>query len=471
MLFNSIPFALFFAFVLISYKVAPPKRRNSVLLASSLIFYSLWIPSYLILLLVDLWVNYALMRAMVVSERPKIFLAASITFTLGLLGYFKYAALFIETLSPLLSSGFGWSPEIPRIFLPLGISFYSFQIISLSIDTYRRNIEAVSSFSRYALFISFFPQLIAGPILRGSEFLGQLELGGAMSRERNRRGLWLIASGLVKKIVFADFLLAPFVDHIFSTPDIGSAPFHLIAAYSFAFQIYFDFSGYSDMARGMALLLGFEIPMNFLEPYLARNPSEFWRLWHITLSRWLRDYLFTLGGASRSRLRSARNLFLTMLLGGMWHGAAWTFALWGAYHGALLLLHRALVAPLSRLEPRGAFAKKLWHGLCVVVMFQLTCIGLIVFRSASFADAQDLYLSLFTSSYFEGWPVMQTTIVTLCIALHPIERRIRLALPGIHQSLATHTFGPLLEGLALGGIVAMALAASGSGGEFIYFQF
>ena len=471
MLFNSLQFLLFFAFVLVTYKAAPKNRRNSVLLGASLIFYTLWIPSYLVLLLIDLWVNYALMRAMIVSKRPKLFLAASITFTLSLLANYKYAALLVETLSPLLSSGFGWSPEIPRIFLPLGISFYSFQIISLSIDTYRQNVAPVSSFSRYALFISFFPQLIAGPILRGHEFLGQLERGGSMSPERNRRGLWLLASGLVKKVVFADFLLAPFVDLIFSAPDIGSAPIHLIAAYSFAFQIYFDFSGYSDMARGLALLLGFEIPMNFLEPYLARNPSEFWRLWHITLSRWLRDYLFTLGGASRSAWRSGRNVFLTMCLGGMWHGAAWTFALWGTYHGGLLLLHRWLAGPLARIEPKGAIGGKLWNGLCVSVMFQLTCAGLILFRSATFEGAQEMLLNLFTSSYFVGWPIMQTLVVALCIVLHPIERRIRLGLPAIHSRVSAIWWGPLIEGFALGAIVAIVLAVSGSGSEFIYFQF
>ncbi|MBW2419024.1 MAG: MBOAT family protein, partial [Deltaproteobacteria bacterium] len=274
MLFNTFQFVIFFGVLLLLYRSLPGSARNPLLLIASILFYSLWIPSYLLLLAVDLVVNYALLRAMVRSTRPKPYLVVSIVFTLGLLGCFKYAALFIESAMPALQGVFGWTPQVPELFLPLGISFYSFQIIALCVDTYRGSIEPVKRFSRYALFISFFPQLIAGPILRGYEFLPQLERGGQISAERTRRGLWLLASGLVKKVIFADFLLATFVDDVFYIPGVASAPFHLVAVYSFAFQIYFDFSGYTDMARGLACLLGFELPLNFMEPYLARNPSE-----------------------------------------------------------------------------------------------------------------------------------------------------------------------------------------------------
>jgi len=301
MLFNTLQFAVFFAIVLVLYRNIPSRWRNGVLLAASLVFYALWIPVYLLLLLAAITVNYLLVRRMQTSRRPLLYLIASIAFTLTMLVYFKYATLLASTLAPLLlastlapllSPTFALSEEARQIFLPLGISFYSFQIIALSVDLYRGSLRELPSLSRYALFVSFFPQLIAGPILRGNDFLPQLERGGLQDSVRNRRGLWLIASGLVKKVILADFFLAPFVNEVFDQPQLARAPFHLIATYAFAFQIYFDFSGYSDMARGLACLLGFELPLNFMEPYLSKNPSEFWQRWHITLSTWLRDYIF-----------------------------------------------------------------------------------------------------------------------------------------------------------------------------------
>jgi len=471
MLFNTIQFALFFALVWLLYRIAPATRRNSLLLGASFIFYFLWIPSYLLILLIDLAVNFALMRSMLRSKRPGLHLFASVAFTLTLLGYFKYAAMFAETLLPVLSSGFGWTPGVPDIFLPLGISFYSFQIIALSVDVYRHNIAPVERFGRYALFISFFPQLIAGPILRGHEFLGQLEHGGAMTSARNRRGLWLIGSGLVKKVVLADFLLAPFVDEVYAVPEIAGGPFLLIATYSFAFQIYFDFSGYTDIARGLALLLGFELPLNFEEPYLSKNPAEFWRRWHITLSRWLRDYLYLPLRDGGGAARAVGAVSITMFLGGLWHGAHWTFALWGMYHGVLLILHRVCTGPLSRIAPTDGFARKLWDGLCVVTTFQLICLGLTLFRAANYDDALTILESLSSVRFGDGWPAMQSGLVLICIALHMLERAVRVRLPEIHRAFSRHGMGTLIEGVGMGVVVALAIAASGSGGEFIYFQF
>jgi alginate O-acetyltransferase complex protein AlgI len=468
MLFNTFQFAIFFGVLLLLYRSLPQKARNPLLLVASILFYSLWIPSYLLLLLADLVVNYALLRAMVRSARPKPYLVASIVFTLGLLGWFKYAALSLETAMPVLQGTFGWTPQVPELFLPLGISFYSFQIIALSVDTYRGTTPPVKSFSRYALFISFFPQLIAGPILRGYEFLPQLEQGGRFSSERTRRGLWLIASGLVKKVIFADFLLSTFVNDVFYIPEVATAPFHLVAVYSFAFQIYFDFSGYTDMARGLACLLGFELPLNFMEPYLARNPSEFWRRWHMTLSRWLQDYLYIpLGGNRHSRSRTYVNLLITMLLGGLWHGAAWTFVVWGGLHGVMLMLHRAfgrrsgdVSAPLSwRDAPR------------ILLLFHCTCLLWVFFRAGSFADAATIIQSLFSSSYWVGWPIMQTGIVVTCMVMHVLERWARARLGAFQRDLGEKAWGSAFEGLLFGIIVGAAIAVSGAGGEFIYFQF
>jgi D-alanyl-lipoteichoic acid acyltransferase DltB (MBOAT superfamily) len=468
MLFNTLQYAIFLSLVLLALRLVPARARAGTLLTASFIFYSLWLPAYLLLLLVDLIVNYALLKSMVRSPRRRAYLAVSIAFTLGLLATFKYAAFAIETSLPILKLAIGYSPEVPSFFLPLGISFYSFQIIGLAVDTYRGRIEPVQSFSRYALFVSFFPQLIAGPILRGAEILPQLAVGGSPTPERTRRGGWLLISGLVKKVVFADFLLAPFVDSAFAIPELGSAGFHLIAAYSFAFQIYFDFSGYVDMARGSALLMGFEIPTNFLEPYLSRNPAEFWRRWHITLSTWLRDYLYVpLGGNRRGAGRTYVNLFLTMLLGGLWHGAAWTFVIWGGLHGILLAAHRLWGGRAGNIE-RPLAARDIPG---VLVTFHAAALLFAVFRAPSIADAGLFFSGFATLDFFAAWPPVQTAVVLLCVGSHFFERWLRSRLASLQHLAAVNWWGPVVEGTLAGVMIGLAYALSGAGGEFIYFQF
>jgi len=469
MLFNSAQFAIFFAAVLLAFRVSPPRLRSPLLLGASLVFYTLWYPAYSLLLGVELIVNYALLRGIATSRRPGPFLAASIGFTLALLAGFKYAALIVETALPLLRMTAAWSPPIPELFLPLGISFYSFQIIGLAVDSYRKQIEAPRSFWRYALFVSFFPQLIAGPIMRGHQLLPQLERGGSVTPERTRRGLWLIASGVIKKVVIADFLLVGFVDQVFQNPEAASGVVALIATYSFAFQIYYDFSGYTDIARGTALLLGYELPFNFMEPYLSRNPAEFWRRWHITLSRWLRDYLYIpLGGNRVASRRVLANLLITMLLGGLWHGAAWNFLIWGGLHGVLLIGHRLLTrrasdesAPLRwRDAPR------------ILLLFHAVCLLWIFFRASSLGDAGVILEQLFSGSYaWQSWPLLQIGIVLLCCGLQLAERWVRTHLPELRRSLEGSSWGAAIEGATLGLVAALAVAAGGAGGEFIYFQF
>jgi alginate O-acetyltransferase complex protein AlgI len=471
-LFNSFQFPIFLAAILALYWGAPRNARGAVLLSASLLFYFLWIPSYLLLLLGDIGINYWFYRRILEGKRPRLHLTLSIGFSLGLLAYFKYSAMFVESLLPFLRAGFGWSPDVPELFLPLGISFYSFQIIALNVDAYRQREGAPESLARYALFISFFPQLIAGPILRGSQFFPQLDTGGQATLERTRRGLYLLASGIAKKVLLADFLLAPYVNEIFAVPEVATSPLLVIAIYSFAFQVYFDFSGYSDMARGIACLFGFELPLNFSEPYLSRNPAEFWQRWHITLSTWLRDYLFFgLGGGRRGPAWAAFSLFITMLFGGLWHGAAWTFVLWGAYAGALLAGHRALLPILRKMAPKGAVASRLWTVLSIAIFLQLHCFGLILFRAESVSDAWTIIVRLVSMGGRSGWPVFQSVIVAGCMALHVGERFLRLRLPTIQGFAGRVWWGPLIEGLGFGALFVLAVAASGSGGEFIYFQF
>jgi len=472
MLFNSLQFAIFGAIVLVVYWLTDPSRRNRVLLVASLVFYGLWIPSYLLLLLVDVGVNYALLRRMLRSERPRPYLITSVAFTLGVLGYFKYAAFAVETLAPILAPAPDLSASVREILLPLGISFYSFQIIGLVVDAYRGEFAEPPSLSRFTLFVTFFPQLIAGPILRARELLPQLEGGGQLSASRNRRGIWLLVVGLTKKVVLADFLLAPFVNEVFSHPGIGPASFHLVALYSFAFQIYFDFSGYTDMARGMALLLGFELPFNFQEPYLSRDPAEFWRRWHMTLSRWLRAYLdIPLGGNRRGTARTYFHLMMTMLLGGLWHGASWNFVVWGGVHGVMLAAHRLGVGKPRRPDrPMGGAD---W--LRVVFLFQWVCLAWVFFRANSFADAL-VYLKTVAGGVGGGylhdaWPLVETCTVVACCLLHVAERVVRARLEGIRGYLSARAWGSVAEGALLGAAVGLALTVGGTGGEFIYFQF
>jgi len=468
MLFNTAQFVAFFALVLLVHRALPQQHRNAWLLGCSLLFYFLWIPAYLLLLLVDIAVNFALLRGIVRSSRARLFLIASIVFTLGLLAFFKYAVFLIESVTPLAQGLLGYTPPLPELVLPLGISFYSFQILALQIDVYRGRVDPPRSLARYALFVAFFPQLVAGPILRGHEFLPQLERGGTLELERTRRGLWLIASGLVKKVILGDFLLAPFVNEVYGHPGIAAAPVQLLATYSFAFQIYFDFSGYTDMARGMACLLGFDLPFNFQEPYLSRNPAEFWRRWHMTLSRWLRDYLYIpLGGNRRGALRTYANLLITMLLGGLWHGAGWNFVLWGGLHGLLLVVHRRFGRRPQRVE--GPFRAS--DVLRVFLFFHAACLLWVFFRASDFGDALLILERIFTGSYLVDWPILPTLVVGLCVALHVLERIVRLRLPRIRAALGEGAFGGAIEGLALGAIAALAIATSGVGAEFIYFQF
>jgi D-alanyl-lipoteichoic acid acyltransferase DltB (MBOAT superfamily) len=374
----------------------------------------------------------------------------------------------VTTVAPMLDGLFGIEPPVPEVFLPLGISFYSFQLLGLSIDTYRGQIEPIRDFRRYLLFIAFFPQLIAGPILRGHEFLPQLARGGEMTFDRTRRGLWLIGVGLFKKVVLADFLLSGFVNDAFGADLVASTPFLLIGLYSFAFQIYYDFSGYTDMARGMALLLGFELPLNFMEPYLARNPSEFWRRWHITLSRWLQDYLYIpLGGNRGTAFFTYRNLMLTMLLGGLWHGASWNFVVWGAIHGAILVAHRRFGRPaLPEDAPYG------WRdALKSLVLFQVVCLAWVFFRAETFSGAIEYIRLMAVSGNTIGWPVWQTSVVVFCASLHGLERIARRRAPALRERIDAAPVGGALEGLAFGLVFGLAVMVAGAGGEFIYFQF
>jgi D-alanyl-lipoteichoic acid acyltransferase DltB (MBOAT superfamily) len=353
LLFNSFPFfVLFIAFYggyLLFLK--KPNARILYLFAFSCFFYYKSSGWHLIFLLLSTAVNFGLGHAIscaVQQHLRRYYLWASIGISLGILAYFKYSLFFLNTISLVFDQNFG----TVDILLPAGISFYTFQTLSYTIDIYRRQLAPLSAgaatrgdwagaFLDFSFYVSFFPQLVAGPIVRAAEFLPQIRKPLSLDREARAKGLLLIMGGLFKKAVISDYIKVNFVDRVFDAPLLYSGLENLLAAYGYALQIYCDFSGYSDMAIGLAILLGFRLPENFRSPYRAASVTEFWRRWHISLSTWLRDYLYIpLGGNRLGRWRTYLNLMLTMLLGGLWHGANWVFVLWGALHGVGLSLER-----------------------------------------------------------------------------------------------------------------------------------
>lgn len=400
MLFNSIQFFVFFAIVVALFYASPRGfARKTVLLIASYVFYMAWNPKFVVLLLTLTVVDYysaIWMDRVEAQGRRKFFLIVSLAANLGFLGFFKYYNFLASMLAPL--AGKPADAFALSIILPLGISFHTFQSISYVVDVYRRELKPIRNPIDYALFIAFFPQLVAGPIVRAQEFFADFyNWANPTSEEILRGALWMIL-GLTKKMAFAD-QFAAIADSYYSNP---AAHPGLLSAWSgtfaFAMQIFFDFSGYTDTAIGMALILGFHFPVNFRRPYLAYSITDFWHRWHISLSKWLRDYLYIpLGGNRHGALATYRNLMLTMLLGGLWHGASWNFVIWGGYHGGLLSVermagrHRFLEAPKAWLYPFRA-----------VLTFVLVCIGWVFFRAATLPNSLYVIRQMFSGSMAAG---------------------------------------------------------------------
>jgi alginate O-acetyltransferase complex protein AlgI len=394
MLFNTTQFFLFLIVVLILFYASPRAWRKFVLLAASYYFYASWNPKFIALLLTLTVIDYSagLWISRAAPERKKLALILSLSANLGFLGFFKYYNFAAETLVQLLrmpSHAFALD-----IVLPLGISFHTFQSMSYVVDVYRGEQEAITNPFNYALFICFFPQLVAGPIVRAREFFGDLLHWRPPSREDVARGIFLLMLGLTKKMAFAD-QFAQVADGYFK--NVAGNPGMLTAwtgSFAFAMQIFFDFSGYTDMAIGMAKLIGFHFPVNFRRPYLASSITDFWRRWHISLSRWLRDYLYIpLGGNRHGALMTYRNLMLTMLLGGLWHGASWNFVIWGGYHGALLSIERLLRGNRPETAPRW------WlYPFHAILTFGLVLISWVFFRAATLADSFRVIGQMFTGA-------------------------------------------------------------------------
>jgi len=387
--FNSIEFAAFFFCVLILYTLVfyRERWRDVLLLAASYFFYMSWNWKYAGLLAFSTLVDYSVGLVLAREQRPRArlgILVVSLTSNLGLLGLFKYYNFFMDVSAPAMAF-FGWDMSLLRheLLLPVGISFYTFQTMSYTIDIYRGENVLERSFLKFAVFVAFFPQLIAGPIVRAKQFLPQLHHLPHVTSQRFHEGLFLVFKGLSKKVLIADLLATLAVDNIFTHPLTFSSWDLLIGLYAYTFQIYYDFSGYSDIAIGLAKMLGYDLPQNFNRPYLSQNVREFWTRWHISLSTWLRDYLYIpLGGNRAAPWRTKLNLMITMLLGGLWHGAAMHFVLWGGFHGLLLIM-------TPQRNQAGRPQKRLATVLRRLSCFQLIAFSWLLFRVQDMKNFMD----------------------------------------------------------------------------------
>ena len=473
MLFPTTTFAIFFVIVLPTSWLLMRRRAwwQAFMLAASYVFYAWWDWRFVLLLAASTVGNHAAARAINrASQRQarKVLLGLAVAFNLGLLGYFKYAGFLVSSAENALSRvGLPTSSFALSVTLPIGISFFTFMALSYVIDVYRGQLEPVD-FPRFAVYLSFFPHLVAGPIVRGSELLPQLERPRNAGRVNAPRAYFLILSGLFFKVVIANQLSSHLVDAVFAAPDRHSSLEVLIAVYGYAVQIFADFMGYTNIAIGVALLLGFEFPQNFNSPYQAVSLQDFWRRWHMTLSRWLRDYLYvSLGGNRKGRVRTYVNLLATMLLGGLWHGAAWTFVIWGGLHGSALAVERFARDLLGARRRLGHQDRRVSRGR--LVPFHFVCFAWIFFRASSLNAARSVIGRLF-SAWGQPSPLV-TTGVVLAIAVGIAANFV----PGRLVTLTFERFARLpavaqSAFLAVGLMLVDTLGPQGVA-PFIYFRF
>ena len=476
LIFNSGLFLFLFAGFLLFYALL--RRSTSVriiyVILFSLYFYYKSSGVYFLLLVFAAASDYWIARALYRTRRPwlrRSWVVLSIAVNIGMLGYFKYTNFLIDISNRLFGEGF---LQFRNIFLPVGISFFVFQSLSYTIDIYRRQLRPLDRWTDYLFYLSFFPQLVAGPIVRAKDFIPQIRRPLHVSREMFGTGVFLILTGLFKKAIVSDYISLNFVDRIFDEPPLYSGFECLAGIYGYALQIDCDFSGYSDMAIGIALLLGFRFPKNFDSPYKAATITEFWRRWHISLSTWLRDYLYIpLGGNRKGRVRTYINLLITMLLGGLWHGAAMRFVLWGALHGAALALHKLWLKFVPRAKATGAEMSWGWRIAGIFFTFNLVCFGWLMFRAESMQTVSLMLHQIFSNFNLAVAPQVLKGYLSVFLlmgagyALHMLPasadrtaQRIVAASPTVVQVL-----------LAAGMIWCVMQIKSSDIQPFIYFQF
>lgn len=488
LLFTQLFFWLFFAVMYAFYSILYPQKtlRNAYLFLISIFFYYKSSGFYFFLLIFSTLSDYTL-GLLIHSAKEKfykkIYLILSIVINLSLLAYFKYSYFFTDIINSIfnvnievvnlfagLANQFtGRSFSISEIILPVGISFYTFQTISYTVDVYRKKVEPVKNIIDFGFYVSFFPQLVAGPIVRASEFIPQLYQKFQLSKAQFGHALFLILAGLIKKIAISDYISINFVDRVFDNPLSFTGFENLMAVYGYALQIYCDFSGYTDIAIGVALLMGFRLPLNFNSPYKAVNITDFWRRWHISLSRWLKDYLYIpLGGNRKGKTRTYINLMITMLLGGLWHGANWRFVIWGGIHGLGLAIHKLFIK-YKLFKIKNSAGKK----LSVFLTFQLISFSWIFFRAKDLQTVKYIFSQLVTNfrfdligkisfSYYKVF-----TLVLIGFVLHWLPYSLKEKVRGkfIHTHMAIKILLTLLVILFLYQIKSSELQ------PFIYFQF
>jgi alginate O-acetyltransferase complex protein AlgI len=462
-LFDSAVYLVFLVLVVLAYWRMRHEGQNRFLLAASYFFYGWWDWRFLLVMIASTAMDFAIARAISTSTAPskrKSLLVASLVINFSILGFFKYFNFFID--SAVRFAAVLGLHSIPHalfsIILPPAISFYTFQEVAYIVDVYYGRVAAATSFVDYGLFISFFPHLIAGPIQRPSHLLPQVQEPRVADERRIYDGVMLILSGLFRKCVIADSCGA-LANAAFAGRMGSTAIAAFIGMYAFAWQIYGDFSGYSDIARGSAQVLGFHFMVNFRQPYLATSLQDFWRRWHISLSTWLRDYLYIpLGGSKHGERQTYRNLFTTMLLGGLWHGANWTFVLWGGLHGAGLAVERALGLAKT--------ATSTW--LRRILVFHFVCFGWILFRASSIGAAWT-YLGQFAHwSWRPTYVAALSYLVIFTLPLFLID--LRLEHTGEEYLLQTGRYRWQVAAAAAA-VIAVAMLSQGESSAFIYFQF
>jgi len=458
MFFHKLPFALFFLIVYPIYLALKGTRlRLPWLLAASYFFYAWLNPLYLILILCTTLLDYIVVILMSGTRYRKLWLCVSIVFNLSLLGFFKYGAFFADNLNVLLSSlSIPYTVPVPGFLLPIGLSFYIFQSMSYSIDFYRGKIERERSFIKYAAFVSLFPRLLAGPIERAKNLLGQLHKTPKFSREDITDGLSLFIVGFFKKVALADYL-ALYVNKVYDAPEQFKSPALVIATFMFCWQIYFDFSGYTDMARGIARMMGIRLMLNFNNPYLAASLGDFWSRWHISLSSWFRDYLYIpLGGNRKGKFNTYRNMLLTMVISGLWHGAAWTFIIWGLVHALGRFMTREL-------EKTSLYKDRIPKILKQLLVFTFVTFAWIFFKAHSITDAWIVITRIFTSGFEKPDCPLLALVLIFAVWLYQFAHESRLK--------------PILElrpvriGIVVLMVLYLAVFAQSSEQPFIYMQF
>ncbi len=470
MQFNSYLFGCLFALVLaVHHSPLPWTARKVALLVFSYVFYAAWDPPFVLLLIASTIVDWFVAKAMAASEergRRRLFLLVSLVFNLGLLVYFKYATFATRSLTELLAAlGVSWTPAAPDVVLPIGISFYTFMTISYTIDVYLRRSRPARHFLDYALYVTFFPHLVSGPIVRATELVPQFEAPRKITSAMLGWGGALIVIGLFEKVVIADGLLAPVVERVYAASHLTVSTADAWAGtLAFSGQIFCDFAGYSTCAIGTAMCLGFSLPENFRFPYAAIGFSDFWRRWHISLSSWLRDYLYIqLGGNRFGPTRTQINLMLTMLIGGLWHGASWTFVVWGGLHGLYLVGERVAKRAFGDAP---FWTTRIGRLLLALVTFALVCFAWVFFRAPSFEHAFRITLAMLGRGAGETHLLWLASLIPVSglLLVHALLRNTSL-------ENAVERTPWQLRTLALVAMLLSLLLFPGVDRAFIYFQF